>query len=253
MDTSLQELWARKSDEEVREAVAQLWSFENAAAAVIVDEARRRGILDQSAPVTPKAGCTQQQPGLLQKLFTKRNLTVGWSSAWLGLVAGVPLTMFVDAAYGLSSKYPILVLPCLVALAAAFVWSWRRIQHEGMLMRTILALLAASWITICPLNLTFSFSSRRAVRRYRGIDVGPLRYLPAFAGFAIVLAGIWLVIGLPLGTLLGVLLDRMGKPGSIQWSLFGLWLLVFPLPGVFLFGYLVNDIADRSEPADDAT
>lgn len=251
--TGLKAHWERQPDESIREAAAELESFQPDAVEVIRYEAERRGIplrveLREPRDGGPQAPAAATRKGILRGIFTRENVAVGWSSTWLGLAAGLPLVVLVYAVYPLALQVPLLGAAWLVlVLAPSLSWSWRRIQTGSPLVRGLFAIFVASWIVLCPLNYTFNLSCRRAVRLHRGIEVGTLRYLSGFAGFAIVLGGTWLITGLPLG----MLLERTGEPGPAQWALFGMWLLLIPIATIIIFGRLVNDIAERRRSVSD--
>ena len=242
MYSELAESWANESDQEVREALGRLDDYKSEAADIIRLEAEKRGI-NISVSLVAKSHHRQNRGGLLHRLFTKQNLSVGWSSFWLGLVTGIPLTLITYSLLVVSAvvSYVCTAVVGLVLLLVAITWSWRHLECHGWVAHWFLSVLVAHWIVFCPLNLTFSLSSRRAVHRHRGIEVAPFSYGGNFFLFAVLLAVTWLVTGLPLG----LLLDLAGEPGTVQLSVFGLWLLVVPVVTMFLFGHFINDLANN--------
>ena len=245
MDDVLKESWARQSDDDVRKAMTQLEDFEPDTVNVIQEEAKKRGITIESVQFETTSMEKNYFSAFLKKIFTKDNFVVGWSCVWFGILLGVPLTCMVYALYIGSSVswffYPL----WLAVLIPSLIWSWRRIQYEGLLIiRAIITFLIAIWILICPFNYTFYLSSCRAVHRYHKMIINPLSYLGSFVGFGFVLGVTWFVTGLPLG----MVLESSGPPGDIQMIVFGLWLILFPWGAIFLLGYLINDIADQLRP-----
>lgn len=57
-------------------------------------------------------------------------------------------------------------------------------------------------------------------------------------------------LGLTTGLPLGGLLSSAGEPRPAHWIAFGLWLVLFPVAALPVFGLLINDMADRSRRAE---